>query len=190
MFFGKTGKLENWGQTENWENWGQTGRFLTVQPALITVQPSISIFHCKTLNNLSEVCHSLVVFVKSNPRPFTLSPEGSSDRRFRPGRKGLASLRFASAVFLSTDHCPLTCPDPVRPTPHSCSKSFSCNTYRSPRKCCKQKTYAPAKPFRCNTYKKQGAPPPPSDRIPAEISARSELLSKLHRNRGSRIPPL
>src|SRR5216684_7457460 len=36
------------------------------------------------------------------------------------------------------------------------SKSFSCNTYESPRKCCKQKTYGPAKPFRCNTYKKHG----------------------------------
>ncbi len=36
-------------------------------------------------------------------------------------------------------------------------KSFSCNTYGSPRKCCKQKTYSKAKPFRCNTYKKQGA---------------------------------
>src|SRR6266576_3995697 len=29
-------------------------------------------------------------------------------------------------------------------------------SYRSPRKCCKQKTYGRAKPFRCNTYKKQG----------------------------------
>src|SRR5712664_271696 len=35
-------------------------------------------------------------------------------------------------------------------------KSFSCNTYGPPRKCCKQKTYSRAKPFRCNTYKKQG----------------------------------
>ena len=35
-------------------------------------------------------------------------------------------------------------------------KSFSCNTYEFPRKCCKQKTYSMAKPFRCNTYKKQG----------------------------------
>src|SRR5260370_41395938 len=34
-------------------------------------------------------------------------------------------------------HCPLTCPDPVRPTPHSCFKSFTFNTSRSPRKCCK-----------------------------------------------------
>jgi len=48
-----------------------------------------------------------------------------------------------------TDHCPLT-------TAHHSFKSFSCNTYESPRKCCKQKTYAPAKPFRCNTYKKPG----------------------------------
>src|SRR5712664_1039520 len=32
-------------------------------------------------------------------------------------------------------------------------KSFNCNTYGSPRKCCKQKTYVLAKPFRCNTYK-------------------------------------
>src|SRR5216684_8276225 len=38
-------------------------------------------------------------------------------------------------------------------------KSLSCNTYASPRKCCKQKTYGLAKPFRCNTYKKHGVPP-------------------------------
>ena len=42
------------------------------------------------------------------------------------------------------------------PVAHYCFKSFSCNTYGSPRKCCKQKTYGQAKPFRCNTYKKQG----------------------------------
>jgi len=36
-------------------------------------------------------------------------------------------------------------------------KSFSCNTYGSSRKCCKQKTYRLTKPFRCNTYKKHGA---------------------------------
>src|SRR6266851_8927102 len=33
-------------------------------------------------------------------------------------------------------------------------KSFSRNTYGSPRKCCKQKTYGLAKPFRCKTNKK------------------------------------
>src|SRR5713101_9104601 len=35
-------------------------------------------------------------------------------------------------------------------------KSFICNTYAPPRKCCKQKTYDRAKSFSCNTYKKQG----------------------------------
>ena len=35
-------------------------------------------------------------------------------------------------------------------------KSFRCNTYEPPRKCCKQKTYSMANSFRCNTYKKQG----------------------------------
>src|SRR5713101_937188 len=42
------------------------------------------------------------------------------------------------------------------PAAHYCFKSFNCNTYGSPRKCCKQKTYGLTKPFRCNTYKKQG----------------------------------
>src|SRR5216684_5865696 len=40
-------------------------------------------------------------------------------------------------------------------------KSFICNTYVPPRKCCKQKTYAQANPFRCNTYKKHGRGGPP-----------------------------
>src|SRR5216683_7127971 len=35
-------------------------------------------------------------------------------------------------------------------------KSFSCNTYGPPRKCCKQKTYGQGKSLRCNTYKKPG----------------------------------
>src|SRR6267378_7368785 len=43
------------------------------------------------------------------------------------------------------------------PAAHYCLKSFSCNTYGSPRKCCKQKTYGLTKPFRCSTYKKHGA---------------------------------
>src|SRR5713226_2881100 len=33
-------------------------------------------------------------------------------------------------------------------------KCFNCNTYGSPRKCCKQKTYRMANSFRCNTYQK------------------------------------
>jgi len=49
-----------------------------------------------------------------------------------------------------------SCPNSVGVTSHYCSKSFSCNTYGSPRKCCKQKTYCQAKSFRCNTYKNTG----------------------------------
>ena len=54
---------------------------------------------------------------------------------------------FQSPSTISCAQCPLA---------HYCLKSFSCNTYRSPRKCCKQKTYSSAKPFRCNIYKKHG----------------------------------
>jgi hypothetical protein len=46
---------------------------------------------------------------------------------------------------------------PVTLSPIVCSpNSFSCITYQSPRKCCKQTTYAISKSFRFNTYKKQG----------------------------------
>src|SRR6267143_6800384 len=43
------------------------------------------------------------------------------------------------------------------------SNPFICNTYGTPRKCCKQKTYRMRKPFSCNTYKKQGYPLKPSN---------------------------
>ena len=67
-------------------------------------------------------------------------------------------------VLLFADRCPLNFPDqrsrpgrdPVKVTAHHSFKSFSCNTYGPPRKCCKQKTYGLSKPFRCNTYKKHG----------------------------------
>src|SRR5260370_189389 len=61
----------------------------------------------------------------------------------------------SSPILLLTNHCPLTCPDPVGATCHYRVNSFSCNTYGPPRKCCKQKTYGRANSFRCNTYKKQ-----------------------------------
>jgi hypothetical protein len=126
----------------------------------------------------------------SHPRPFTLSPKGL-----------FPSLQFTPAVFLLTDHCPLTIeaphpswsgdPDRVG-TAHYRFKSFSCNTYGSPRKCCEQKTYAPTKPFRCNTYKKQGAPfssfrsNPGGDPGPVGTFG-SKLRSNMHRE--SLFPP-
>ena len=49
--------------------------------------------------------------------------------------------------------------------PHHSFKSFSCNTYASPRKCCKQTTYGTAKLFRCNTYEKHGGVHPSSQKL-------------------------
>src|SRR6267143_6180974 len=51
-----------------------------------------------------------------------------------------------------------SCPPALAPSgsTHHCFKSFSCNTYRSPRKCGKQKTYVPAKFFRCTLTKNRG----------------------------------
>ncbi|SRR5260370_26403418 len=59
-----------------------------------------------------------------------------------------------SLLLLPTDHCPLIIEarhqswsgDPDRlGTAHHSFKSFRCNTYAPPRKCCEQKTYAPTK---------------------------------------------
>ena len=60
---------------------------------------------------------------------------------FDPGKECLSK---SSTDCRQLSHC------------HSCFKSFRCNTYGSPRKCCKQRAYVLAKPFRCNTYKKPG----------------------------------
>src|SRR5712664_665210 len=54
-------------------------------------------------------------------------------------------------------------------------KSFSCNTYGSPRKCCKQKTYGKTNSFRCNTYKKQGE----GGALPVRSAERSFVTSLL-----------
>jgi hypothetical protein len=112
----------------------------------IAVQPSFSTIYCKTLNTFIKVCYS---------SPYTCSAPQSKIPILSGGAAShptpLVSLQFSFLVFLLTDHCPLI-------TAHSCFKSLRCNTYEPPRKCCKQKTYAPANPFRCNTYKKQGGP--------------------------------
>ena len=78
-------------------------------------------------------------------------------RGFDPGKE-----RFSRS---STGYCQLITNPPSTNAPqhcrghcHSCLKSFRCNTYVSPRKCCKQKTYGLTKSFKCNTYKKPGGP--------------------------------
>src|SRR6266849_139205 len=118
-----------------------------------TVRPSISTIHCKTLNNLIRPCYPLPVFAATHPRR-SLDSFPKLARLPHPQLLPPAPDIWGSAVegypiLLLTDHCP-------RITAYSRSKSFSCNTYGSPRKCCKQKTYGQAKPFRCNTYKKRG----------------------------------
>src|SRR5712664_3166654 len=55
-----------------------------------------------------------------------------------------------------TDHPSIGLHRPYQGHHRSCFKSFTCNTYGPPCKCCKQKTYCLAKSFRCNTYKKEG----------------------------------
>jgi hypothetical protein len=133
--------------------------------ALITVQPSISTIHCKTLNNFIKACYSLAVFIKFNPRPLDPSPNLPPALCSQPSDVATFRLSHLVPSYSPTDYCPLTIeashqlwsgnPDRVG-TAHSHFKSFSCNTYGSPRRCCKQKTYGLVKPFRCNTYKKQG----------------------------------
>ncbi len=158
---------------------------------------------------------SFPVIAATHPRLFTLfapSFEGSLDRpcsalweRPRPGRNGLASLQPASPVFLPADHCSPIIEAPTQSlsedpgsagTAHYCFKSFSCNTYGPPRKCCKQKTYAPPKPFRCNTYKKHGGGgamvPPGRTSIPVRCRELSPLFATLTKTAGcvSKIPIL
>ena|ERR1700674_1741864 len=87
---------------------------------------------------------SFFVYLECLPRPFTLSLEG------------LTSLQSVSPVFLPTDRCPPTCPDPVGVTAHYCFKSFTCNTHGSLRKCCKQKTYAQLSPLNATFTKNRG----------------------------------
>jgi hypothetical protein len=72
----------------------------------------------------------------------------------------LSSTNSTAPVVPSFRSSHVARPDPIGVTARYCSKSFSCNTYGSPRKCCKQKTYGHAKFFRCNTYRKHGEPLP------------------------------
>jgi hypothetical protein len=89
-----------------------------------------------------------------------------------------------SPLLFPTEHRPLTCLDPVGAAGDYCFKSFSCNTYASPRKCSKQKTYGLTKPFGCNTYKKPGEG---SQFWLTRNPIRSAVLSN-HRERRSMCP--
>jgi len=105
----------------------------TVPPASTPVQPPISTIHCLSLNKLILECYppsciSNAILAESFPR--------------------LRVRLLLLPIFSQTSNFRLS----TSPLP----KSFSCNTYVPPRKCCKQKACSMAKFFRCNTYKKQG----------------------------------
>jgi len=87
--------------------------------------------------------------VAAHPRLHLASPP-SAYQRARSFPYIVASLLPCPTIALSFY------PNPVVVTAHYCFNSFSCNTYGSPRKCCKQKIYGLAKPFRCNIYKNTG----------------------------------
>src|SRR5205807_2638217 len=77
---------------------------------------------------------------------------------------------------------------PPFPTSH---KSFICNIYEPPRKCCKQKTYAQPKPFRCNIYAKPGG----GGRVIGRRFGRADANAKRkkekeQKERADRSPPL
>jgi len=100
----------------------------------------------------------------------------------RPDRKHL--LRRQTPALLARTRTPPSHPDPPSPTARprlqslppeasvrSDRMSTEPNTYGSPRKCCKQKTYGPPNFLSCSIYKKHGGPirqakgssPQPSD---------------------------
>ena len=122
----------------------------------------------------------------AGPHPLTLlesyrfkniAGRGDSLRsHFRAFRRANVPHSPKSFPYLATSLCP-------------CSlllKSFSCNTYGSPRKCCKQKTYGLTKPFRCNTYKKHRGGGYPLLLFPVVQTFRSNV----RRSSGAEIPTL
>jgi hypothetical protein len=175
-------------------NRGQTGRFLTVQHAPLPFNPQFRPFTAKRLTT-SVRCAMLSLFVEAYPRR-------PLDCFYSPGpiRCPLPSKSFP--LYLFADPHPLTSVPSIlyknnRGGGYSCfksahylvtslppcflfSKSFSRNTYGSPRKCCKQKTCTSANLFRCNTYIKYGvgaSPISPSSNLPATPRRLPVLLS-------------
>jgi len=93
---------------------------------------------------------------------------------------------FACWTVLRDENCRVCTNNSQNEKLRSCpkGKSFNCNTYGSPRKCCKQRTYFSVKPFRCNTYKKPGEG---SQLWLTRNPVRSTVLSN-HRERRSMCP--
>jgi len=157
-----------------------------IHPAFLAVQPSISTVPCIILNQSLIPCYSSPVSGDQNsgrPAQQLISLRNLSVRRLPRLGSGVGAcpacpdpvgvLNPSLSALAPSSRLPwrpasgaAACGDsvfspPLRPftfnlQPLRPPKSCSCNTYGSPRKRCKQKTYGLAKPFRCNTYKKQG----------------------------------
>src|SRR6266481_2710284 len=102
------------------------------------------------------------------PSSMSWTPANSIDpRAAHPSR-----FRVLSEHRESTDPSQILTSSPTL-RPH---KSFSCNTYAAPRKCCKQKTYGPAKPFRCNRLENHCACACSITHAPDQTLTRSQLF--------------
>ena len=128
-----------------------------LSPLFATLTKTAGVY---TNNSHSGIRHSSSVLVACRDPVGAVSPSlsaqaPSSRLAWRPASGGSAACGDSVFSPLLQPFQPLTFNlQPLRPP-----KSFSCNTYGSPRKCCKQKTYGLAKPFRCNIYKIQGERP-------------------------------
>src|SRR5258708_30101631 len=102
------------------------------------------------IDKQATLCYSCFVYSASHPRRVRNSFPGLTPSLcpalVPPASVSSRSLVSKSFPYLVTSLLPY----------FLFSKSFNCNTYGSPCKCCKQKTYGLAKSFRCNTYKKPG----------------------------------
>jgi hypothetical protein len=102
----------------------------------------------------------------------------STNHAHPPGSPSNSSKIFPS---LSVTFSPTVC----------LPKPFRCNTYESPRKYYKQRTYAILNFFRCNTYKKQGGGGQRSSQLfqvpyvlPSSVSCKSCICHSCENCRG------
>src|SRR6266702_3561574 len=112
---------------------------------LSSTRVSISIRHCP---HSSPENAAPFVFQELDPRLHPTTPSGSTlTEVFILNNSKLLRMNPYKEQAVRAPFAPFWCN----------LSPFRINTYRNVRKCCKQKTYAPAKPFKCNTYKKPGA---------------------------------
>jgi hypothetical protein len=113
------------------------------------------------------------VYLESHPRPPVSRPRRASISFWFSQPSKLPTFKRSNDLRSNSLGISPSQPVTLLPTDRA-RKSFSCNTYGPPRKCCKQKTYGKANSFRCNTYKKTGGVGPPPfhvSTVPPEVRA-------------------